>query len=143
MSQDSTWERLEQLEALLEELILDNETIPVLVEGEKDMAALRELGLEGEIFRVKGADAVFTVCERLADHHRRVILLVDWDRGGGHLARLLLDALSANGVRCDTDYRRDLARATKKEVAHVEALARYLGNLRLAARKHPGRRANP
>lgn len=143
MSQDSALQRLEEVEALLEDLVLDNESFPVLVEGEKDEAALRALGLGGEIIRVKGAVAVFNVVEQLAARHRKVILLVDWDRGGGHLARLLLDALAACGVRCDETYRRALARATKKELVHVEGLDRYVGNLRLAVRKHPGRRANP
>jgi 5S rRNA maturation endonuclease (ribonuclease M5) len=143
MSQDSLVERLEELEDLLDDLRVANELAPVLVEGEKDVAALRELGLEGEIVRVKGPGTVFVVCEELARHHRACILMVDWDRGGGHLARLLLDALRANSVRCDETFRRAFARATKKEVVHVEGLARYLGNLRLAARKHPSRGANP
>lgn len=142
MSQDHLVERLETVEKLLQDLILDNEEWAVVVEGEKDVASLRELGLEGEILRVKGAAAVFNWCEHLATRHRKVILLVDWDRGGGHLARLLMDALDANGIRHDDSYRRALAHATKKEVVHVEALARYVGNLRLAARKHPGRRTN-
>ena len=143
MSQDGTQERLEEVEELLEDLVADNgEGIPVLVEGEKDVAALRELGLEGEVLRVKGASAVFAVCEHIATRHRKVILLVDWDRGGGHLAELLRDALAANGIRVDESYRKALARATKKEVVEVQALARYVGNLRLAARKHPGRRTN-
>lgn len=140
MSEDSAAERLEDLEALLDELILENEDCPVLVEGEKDVAALREVGLQGEVVRVKGAESVFGTCEALARRHRRVIILTDWDRGGGHLARLLTEALEANGVRYDLAYRRALAHATKKEIAAVEGLARYLGNLRLAARKHPGRR---
>lgn len=143
MSQDAAADRLEALEALLADLVLDNEELPVVVEGEKDVAALRELGLEGEILRAKGPSSVFAVAEHVARHHRKVILLVDWDRGGGHLARLLMEAFDANGVRYDDSYRRALAHATKKEVVHVEALARYLGNLRLATRKHPGRRPNP
>lgn len=142
MSQQSAVQRLEELEALLEELVLDNEDRPVLVEGEKDEACLRALGLQGEILRVKGPDTVFVVVENLARKHRKVILLTDWDRGGGHLARLLIEALEANGVRYDITYRRAFARATKKEVVAVEGLARYLGNLRLATRKHPGRRPN-
>jgi 5S rRNA maturation endonuclease (ribonuclease M5) len=131
-------ERLEELEALLDELKLDNEDIPILVEGEKDVAALRALGVEGEILRVKGADTVFVVCEHIAQRHKKAILLVDWDRGGGHLARLCLDGLEANGVRCDPGYRKRIALLSQKEVLHVEALYTYVENLRRAARREAG-----
>lgn len=143
MSLDNTAERLEEVERLLADLILDNEEWPVLVEGEKDVAALRELGLQGELVRVKGPEALFTVAEHVAAAgHRKVIVLMDWDRTGGHTARLMTEALEANGVRCDASYRKAFAHATKKEVVCVEALARYVGNLRLATRKHPGRRTS-
>lgn len=137
MNQDAQ-QRLEDLEVLLADLIADNEQVPVLVEGEKDTASLRALGLEGEILRVKGAATVFVVCETLSRQHRKVIILVDWDRTGGHLARLLQEALVANGVRYDIEYRRSLARATKKEVVHVEGLARYMETLRRMARRDHG-----
>lgn len=137
MSHDSAAERLEELEALLEKLALDNEACPILVEGEKDVASLRELGLQGEILRVKGPASVFAVCEHIAQHHKKVILLVDWDRGGGHLAHLLQDALDANGVKWDGAYRRTLAAATRKEVLCVEDLAGYLEGLRGTVRKNP------
>ena len=141
MSNHGLEERLEEVEGLLEDLIAANEDgRAVLVEGEKDVAALRALGLEGEIVRVKGASTVFAVCESVAKAHRAVIILVDWDRGGGRLAALLQDALDANGLRYDLTFRRDLARATKKEVVHVEGLAAYVGKLRRAARREPTHR---
>lgn len=145
MSLDNAAERLEEVEGLLADLILDNEDTAVLVEGAKDEVALRELGLQGTIVRVKSDGApLFHVAEQVAQAgHRKVIVLTDWDRTGGHTARLLTEALEANGVRCDMAYRKAFAHATKKEVVCVEALARYVGNLRLATRKHPGRRANP
>lgn len=141
MTASTTAERLEELEGILQELVADNEECPVLVEGERDAAALRALGLRGEILRVKGADTVFVVCETLARRYRKAIVLTDWDRGGGHLARLLQDALEANGVRYDLAYRRTLARATRREVVHVESLAAYVAGLRRAVeRREPGRR---
>jgi dTMP kinase len=143
VSLDNAAERLERLEALLAELVEANEERPVLVEGERDVAALRALGLQGEIVRCKTAQTVFVLCEELARHHTHAILLVDWDRSGGHLARLLLEALHANSVRCDEAFRRELAALSQKEVVAVEDLPRFLDNLRLATRKHPGRRTNP
>lgn len=144
MSLDNAADRLEEVEGLLADLILDNEDTPVLVEGAKDEAALRELGVEGQVIKVKSDGApLWIVAEHVAQAgHRKVIVLTDWDRTGGHTARLLTEALEANGVRCDGAYRKAFAHATKKEVVCVEALARYVGNLRLATRKHPGRRTN-
>ncbi|HEV8361264.1 MAG TPA: toprim domain-containing protein [Candidatus Thermoplasmatota archaeon] len=143
MTSTTAQDRLDEIEALLDDLIADNAEWPVLVEGEKDVASLRALGLEGEILRIKGATTVWVACEAIARRHRKVILMVDWDRGGGHLARLVLDALEANGVRCDPDYRRALARASKKEIVHVEGLATYMDNLRRAARREHEPSAGP
>ncbi|MCA1814592.1 MAG: hypothetical protein LC624_11715 [Halobacteriales archaeon] len=139
MSLANAADRLEAVELLLAELIEANEEVPVLVEGERDVQALRLLGLEGEIVRCKTAQTVFVLCEELARYHRKAILLVDWDRSGGHLARLLLEGLHANSVRCDGEFRRSLAVLTQKDVVCVEDLPRFLDNLRLATRKHPDR----
>jgi len=142
MSQDSMQERLDELLELLDKLRLANEETPILVEGERDEAALRRLGMEGVILRVKGADSVFAVCEGVGKAHRKAIILTDWDRGGGHLARLLMDMLGANGVRYDADFRKSLSRITKKEVVHVEGLDSYVENLQLAVVRRPGRGPN-
>lgn len=126
--------RLEALEELLAELAEANRQVPVLVEGEKDERALRALGLEGEIVRVKNAQTVFAVCERLAMRHREVIVITDWDAGGGKLMRLVRDGLKSCGVRPDLAFRRSLARHTRREIHQVESLAAYLARLRRDAR---------
>lgn len=59
----------------------------------------------------------------LSDPRRRIIVLTDWDREGGHLAHRLLELLGAEGVSVDRDFRRRLARALRGEVAQVEGLA--------------------
>jgi 5S rRNA maturation endonuclease (ribonuclease M5) len=140
VSIDGAAERLEQLEALLADLVEENEQVPVLVEGERDVAALRALGLEGEILRVKTSSTVWVVCEIVARAHRKVVVLVDWDRSGGTLARMLEDGLTANGARADMAFRRAIAIATRKEIMQVEDLPGYLESLRWAARKHADRR---
>jgi 5S rRNA maturation endonuclease (ribonuclease M5) len=42
---------LEQLDELLSELREENKTVPIIVEGEKDIIALRKLEMTGEIIR--------------------------------------------------------------------------------------------
>ena len=43
---------LEYLKKALDELSEENKKVPVIVEGEKDIEALRKLGLTGEIITV-------------------------------------------------------------------------------------------
>lgn len=126
-------ERLEQLEKLIDELIQENSETPVIVEGKKDENTLRRLGLKGPIIRLNKGISVFSMCEDISRVHKKVILLTDWDRRGGHLAKLLREALEANGVRHDDDIRAKIAILTKKDIKDVESLARHLSRLKRVA----------
>ena len=126
-------ERLEELENLIDELILENSETPVIVEGRKDERTLRRLGLEGPILRLNKGVSVFSTCEEVSKKHNKVILLTDWDRRGGHLAKLLREGLEANGVKYDDDIRARIAVLTKKDIKDVESLARHLNRLKRIA----------
>lgn len=132
-------DRLAEMEAVLEELREANQLLPVLVEGEKDEIALRALGLAGVIARVNRGETLMAVCEELARRHRQVIVLTDWDRKGGQLARLLHEKLGANGARADLQFRRRLARLA--HVRTVEGLAGWMTTLRDVAQAAGERRA--
>ncbi len=123
-------ERLEQVEDLLERLRDANESIPVIVEGPKDQKALRNLGLGGTIIKVNHGGSVFALCETIGRDHDEAIVLMDWDRTGGQLTRLLKEGLDANQVTANTEYRRELARLTRKDISDVEGMDTYLRNLR-------------
>lgn len=123
-------ERLEQVEDLLERLREENEAVPVIVEGPKDKRALRNLGLAGRIIKVNHGGSVFALCEVIARNHDEVIVLMDWDRTGGQLTRLLKEGLDANQVTANTEFRRELARLTRKDISDVEGMDTYLRNLR-------------
>jgi 5S rRNA maturation endonuclease (ribonuclease M5) len=62
-----------------------------------------------------------------------VIVLTDWDREGGQLARRLREFLDAEQVPLDLEYRRRLARVLRGELAQVEGL--YGWARRLAERQ--------
>ena len=126
-------ERLEQLKKLLNELIQENSKTPIIVEGRKDENTLRRLGLKGLILRLNKGVSVFSMCEDISRKHKKVILLTDWDRRGGHLAKLLREALEANGVMYDDDIRGKIAVLTKKDIKDVESLARHLSRLKRLA----------
>ena len=96
-----------------------------MVEGERDRASLRRLGVSGEIFLFHSGRGLSRLTRTLANGHRHVLVLTDWDREGGHLAHRLSELLAAEGVRFDVEFRRRLAKAVRGEVAHVEGLATW------------------
>ena len=131
-------ERYEELVAVIDELAEASARAPVIVEGERDVRALRALGVLGEILPLNRGTTVFATCEHLAADHRDVILLTDWDVRGGQLARLLRDGLAANGVKYDESLRARIAFLCQKEIKAVEDLHRYVE--RIAPRGDDGRR---
>ena len=76
---------LEELEKGLNELREENKTVPIIVEGEKDIDALRKLSIFGEIIRVNTGVSLTDFCDQLAGKYRDIIILTDWDRKGGFL----------------------------------------------------------
>ena len=122
-------ERLEFLTAALEDLAEANRTAPVVVEGDRDVRALRSLGLRGEVLAVNRGSTVFATCEAIAARHREAIVLTDWDHRGGRLARLLRDGLEANGVRPNMNLRARIAVLSRKDVKDVESLPGYLDRI--------------
>ncbi len=129
MDVDEERERLEDLEQILEELIRDNMTTPIIVEGIKDKTALRKLGCEGVILLINTGKSIVNLATEIATQHKKVIILTDWDREGGHLARLLTSAFDNNAISYDMDYRKRLALVAKKDVKDVEALPKFCENL--------------
>lgn len=99
---------LEVLEKLLKELQEENITIPILVEGDKDIAALRKLGINGIIISVNAGMSLISFCDIIARHYTEIILLIDWDRRGGHICRTISKNLEGR-VRCNLKYRKVIA----------------------------------
>lgn len=118
----SPQERLDELQAVLEELIERDADTVILVEGMRDRGALTILGVRGEMVQVQSSDGIFPVTERLAKEGRRAIILTDWDRKGGQLSRLLKNALKANNVPYDEELRRRLVIIAKQDIKDVQSL---------------------
>lgn len=119
-------ERIDELRAAIEELVEANATRPILVEGQHDVAALREFGCDGEILLVHAGEHIIEVADRIARSHREAVLLTDWDRKGGQLARLVQDNLMGR-VKLDTELRKRLARfAAVKDVESLPSYVRML-----------------
>jgi 5S rRNA maturation endonuclease (ribonuclease M5) len=122
-------ETLEDLTGILEELKERSHAEVVLVEGQKDRAALTVLGIDGEVWQVQGPNSIFSTAEKLATEGRSAIILTDWDRKGGQWARLLRQGLKANGVRFDADLRLRLVLLVKTEIKDIESLPAFFTRL--------------
>ena len=99
---------LEKIEKTLEELREKNKSMPIIVEGEKDVKALKKLDFTGEIIVFNSGNTITEFCDRLADNFREIIILTDWDRKGGFLCSKIKENLKGR-VKCFTDHRRILA----------------------------------
>lgn len=123
-------ERLEQLEKLLDELEAASQTIPIIVEGRRDARALNRLGIAKNVIPINTGSSVFSLCEEVAKHWKQAVILTDWDRKGGQLARMLKEGLHANGVQVNTYFRTQIVILSKKEVKDIESMPRFIERLR-------------
>ena len=70
----------------------------MLVEGARDVAALRELGMEGTIIKLNRGQSLVERADQLSRLHERVLLLTDWDRKGMQLHERLKGLLEGSRV---------------------------------------------
>lgn len=119
-------ERFEELLEVLAELREANEETPIVVEGKRDVASLRLLGMRGHVIPLHSGDPLFQVAEAISAQADEVILMTDWDRKGGVLFDQLATNLSANGVRVDGSYRDRIRHAIRPTLPDVESLAGHV-----------------
>lgn len=112
---------------------------PVLIEGIKDVKALRKLGFTGVIEQLnRGWDRSRLVaylfekygCNNPNDGGPAIILLMDWDRTGGRIQNDMSIRLRAMDVSLDEETRIELVRAMKPEGKTIESLAPFASELR-------------
>lgn len=123
-------ERLEGIEETLDRLSGMLADHVVLVEGLKDVAALRNVGIEGDVFCVQSGGGPVRAAEFVWRSGKSAIILTDWDRRGGSLAHDLRENLSSLGVVYDDTIRSDLALFTRPYSKDVESLDSVIGLLR-------------
>jgi len=93
----------------LEELKQDNQDTPIIVEGLNDKHALQILGINGSIIPLNKGMSIANFCDTIATDYKRVILLTDWDRKGGHLLRILHKNLEGR-TTINIEYRKSIAK---------------------------------
>ena len=81
--------RAERLKEVFQALYEVNKRIPIIVEGRRDIFALRKIGLVGEIIPLHGGKGIYDFCEDIVGRYGRIILLMDWDEKGEGLYKIV------------------------------------------------------
>ena len=118
---------LEELEKLLSELQEENKIIPIIVEGDKDVAALRKLDIKGTIISTNTGRSLADFCDRIAENYKDIIILTDWDWRGGRLCHTIRKNLEGR-VNCNIRYRELFARYSM--IRTVEGLPSWIETIK-------------
>jgi len=117
----------EEIEKNLSELREENKKTPIIVEGEKDIIALRKLNITGEIISVNKGVSLIDFIDKIANEYKKIIILTDWDRKGGYICFKIKKNLEGR-VDCDFTFRQFFARNSK--VKTVEGLPSWINTLK-------------
>ena len=98
---------------------LKNEDKIIIVEGNKDKAALAKFNIDCITL---SKYPLYKICEDIAEEGKDVIILTDFDKKGKQLYGRLKKNLERLGVKIDHKYREWLQRNTK--LSHIEGLKR-------------------
>ena len=128
-----TLEDIERLESL-EEIILELRALAeagaiIVVEGRRDMESLRSLGINGEI-RLASQQPLLEFTEQLSKSGKEIVILTDWDRKGGMMARKIIDDLLFYGIMPNTDIRSRIGILVRKRIKDIESLDNYINRMR-------------
>jgi len=108
----------------------NQEGMPVLVEGQKDVIALKSLGFNGPIEVLNRGWPVDQVAVWIVENYQApVILLMDWDRTGGRLQRKLTNAFESLDFKYSDDLRKVLSKALRPETLCLEDLKAFADEL--------------
>lgn len=122
------FERAERLREILVDLHDVNKLVPVIVEGKRDLQALRRIGFVGEIIPFHSGKGVYEFCEDLAESYHRVVLLMDWDEKGESLQKALSSHLQ--GMWEEFKPLRELLKILcQKDIREIEGIPRLMERL--------------
>ncbi len=93
----------------------------VLVEGARDVRAMRDVGYRGGIVSIAAAKGSES---RLANS-KTVVIMTDLDREGGRLAARYAKTLTHRGLAVSLHQRRRLLAASRGVFRHIENLKRF------------------
>ncbi|MEM2118027.1 MAG: toprim domain-containing protein [Candidatus Bathyarchaeia archaeon] len=105
---------------------------PIVVEGKKDIEALRNMGIQGKILSAKtgGKTLLDVVSEIEKCGAREVILLFDFDRRGEEWTKRLTQTLERARIKVNIEYRHALLSLIGRDIKDVESLTAYMETLK-------------
>lgn len=127
-------ERLEAIERILQELVERDPACAIIVEGDRDVAALTSLDVPEPLEKLNVGSSLLNFCEDIARRYDSFILLTDWDPKGAELAKRLEQYLVTVGAVVDVSLRRRLGRLLPYRIHEVESLDGHVSRMRAAAR---------
>lgn len=125
-------EKLENIQQLLERLAKESaQGVPIIVEGQNDVATLHKLSIEGDIISAKSAGKSLIDILREAEHRQtnEIILLLDFDRRGIEYTHCITRRLERRRIKANTFYWKRLKAMVGRDVKDIEGLATYLETL--------------
>ena len=122
--------KMEETEKILTVLRnLSESGTPIIVEGRRDEAALRRLGIKGRIFPLKArGESRHEFLDRL-DGTRHAVVLTDFDREGKKLETWLYKELLQRGVKSDLKLWTRIKSLARTEIRSVEELPDFMRTL--------------
>lgn len=127
---------MEEIQRVLECLIEESmKGTPILVEGKKDIQALRELGVTGKIFSAKtaGKSRLDLMFEMEQNGEREIMLLLDFDRRGKEWTEKLKQEFERVGMKPNLTFWNKLFGIVGKDLKDVEGLVVYTRTLKKKA----------
>jgi len=118
-------ERIRDIFAGLDEV---NKRFPVIVEGKKDVIALRKLGLTGEIIILHGGRNLYEFCEEIMENFSNVVILLDWDPKGETLFKTIGRYLRGYWEEFSA-FREVIKILCQKDIKDVEGIPKLLSRL--------------
>ena len=125
-------EKLEKIRQILSDLVEESaKGMPIVVEGKKDVGALRALGVAGPVLTVKTGGKSFNqaLLEIEQSHAEEVILLMDFDRRGKEGTLHFKENLERINIKPNLMFWRALSALVGREIQCIESLTSYLQTL--------------
>jgi 5S rRNA maturation endonuclease (ribonuclease M5) len=125
-------EKQEKIQQILTELAEESaKGVPVLVEGKKDVEALRCFGVNGLVLTVKtgGKSFLQAINEIEQTEASEVIILLDFDRRGKQGTGRLKESLERSRIKPNLGFWVALSALVGREIQCIESLASYMRTL--------------
>jgi len=134
---DKLKNRTEKILQLLNKLATEAaKGIPIVVEGQKDVSALRQLNVEGKFVSSKTSGKSFLdiLTEIEQQRVREVILLLDFDRRGAEWTHRLKQHLEKTKIKPNLTFWNQLYGLVGRDLKDIEGLPAYLETLQQKTR---------